>query len=310
MRPERNPQRSTGHHVRVTGPSRRRLVAGCCAALAAVLSAAACDPATPTPTPGTASPSATPFPEATLDPSSIDLLHLADEPPPPPDHLDPAAHGLTADYTDPLGAFTQKVPPGGVTVATNGIIATGQYRAPVTLYSPQRTALSPPDTPEIDSFTVSDLQTSADPGSLERRVLSWETDRLGQITGTRGVGLVGQRTGTFRQLPAMVFKLRAGGTQLKVLVLVLGHSVYVISMAGTDDPPASFDAFAVSFHLMTNPSPQPTPSLPPPPQSGTPSPSPSPSNGQSPGTSPTPGGITPVPGGFTPGPGGGSPPPV
>ena len=292
----------------------RRLAAVATGLVATGLAVAACDPSAPTPAPGSSSPSPTPFAQATLDPASVDLLHLADEPPPPADHLDPSAHGLTQDYTDPLGVFTEKVPPGGVTVATNGIISTGQFKAPVTIYTPKKTATTPADGPEIDTFTVNGVQTQVAPGDIERRVLSWEADRLGQQTGGTAA-LVGQRTGQFRGLPAMVFKLREGGTQLKVLTLVLDHTVYVISMAGGDDPPASFDAFAVSFQLISPSSSQPTPTLPPPPQSPTPSPSPtspSPSNGQSPtpSPSPTPGGQSPVPGSLTPGPGGGSPPPI
>jgi hypothetical protein len=298
----------TGHHGRVLATSsRRRRLAGVCAlGIAGALAVSACDPSQPTPAPSTGTPSPTPYPQATLDPSSIDLLHLADEPPPPADHLEPGAHGLTEDYTDPHGVFTEKMPPGPVSVLTNSIIDTGGYRAPVTVYTPQKTPTSPSNQPEIDTFTVTDLQTNLNVKDIERRVVAWESQRMAQLPGLASapVGLVGQRTGKFRELPAMVFKLRAGSTQLKVLTLVIGHTVYTISMVGTDDPPASFDAFAVSFQLITNPSPEPSPTLPPPPATS-PTTSPTPSGGASPS-----GGVTPTPGGESPGPGGGTPPPV
>lgn len=290
----------------------RRILALAPLAAALLLVAAACgsDQATPS---ATAAPSATPYPQATLDPDSIDLLHLADEPPPPSGHLDPAAHGLTQDYTDPYGVFTEKMPPGPVDVRTGGVFDSGLYRAPVTVYTP-RTTGSPPGQPEIDTFTIPDLQVTVDPADVQRRVVVWEAQRLAHLPAAGGAApsLVGQRSGTFRQIPAMVFKLRAGGIQLKAITLVLGHTVYVISVTGSDDPPAAFDAFAVSFHLITNPSAQPSPTLPAP---STPSPSPGTTGTPTPGTSPQPGtsptpttGVQPTAGGASPG--GGPPPPI
>jgi hypothetical protein len=285
-------------------PHARQLAAVCSLGLATALAVSACQADPPASSPSPASSSALPVPQATLSPESIDLLHLADEPAPPADHLDPSAYGLTQDYLDPFGVFTEKMPPGSVSVITSEAIDTRLYRAPVTVYKPATTATQPPDQPEIDTFTVSSLQASVDPADIERRVVDWESQRLAAqpATGGASVSLVGQRTGSFRQIPAMVFKLRAGSNQLKVLTLVIGHTVYVISMTGTDDPPAVFDSFAVSFQLITNPTPQPSPSLPPPP-------TPTSAGSPSPGESPTPG-TTPTPGNEGPGGDGATPPPV
>ncbi|MGI8847520.1 MAG: hypothetical protein ACR2GX_04540 [Candidatus Dormibacteria bacterium] len=285
-------------------------------AVSVALLAAACGGNQPSSSSTSGSPAPTPLGQAPLDPASIDMLHLADEPQPPADHLDPGAHGLPQDYTDPHGVFSEKAPVGTVTLSTDAF-DTGRYKPPDRVYLSPKTA-APVDQPQIDAVYIPDLQTNVDPADIQARVVSFEADRLAAQPFAKGatVSFVGHRVDKFRGIPAECFKLRVNGVQLKVLTLVLGHSVFIISMIGSEDPPASFDAFAVNFELITNPSPRPTPTVPPPPtpSSGSPSPSGgSPSSGQAPtptGQSPTPGSGSPSPAPSGTGGGGGTPLPI
>lgn len=284
----------------MTGPVRRG--AALITASAAALLASACGGGgQPTPS-GSGSPSAFPFPSPST--ADIDLLHLADEPDPPPDHLDAGAHGLTQEWHDPNRQYVVDVPPGSVTVdAAQPVFDLGSYSAPV-----QREAATPGadgDRMEVDELAVPDLAGNVSTSDLQRRVIAWESQRL------PGPSLAGQRSGSFRGLPAICFKLQAatGDRWLKVLALQVGRTLYILADTGTDSPPVDFDAFAVSFRLLTDNSPQPTPTLPPPPTSGSGSPPPTTGSGSpSPGGSPTPGGQspTPGPGGQSPTPGGGN----
>lgn len=253
---------------------------------------AACDSATPAATPAPSrSSAALPNFAPVADPGSIDLLHLADEPPPPADHVVTAVHGLTVDFVDPNGWYGVSLFPGTVTAPAVRGPRIGGYIEPV---SAQLSSSGPRgDVPEVDALVLPDLVSSVDPADVQRRVLSWFADRL-RAAGTGPATLVGQRTGLFRNLPAQVFKLgfpSSGGPRTaKAITLVYGRTVFVLSDISPEDPLNAFDAFVVSFHLLGPSGPSATPSLPPPSSIGN---SPSPSvtatpGGGSPGASGTP----------------------